>query len=84
MRKVTTTESEIVQFRQDVQTKLRQRVREAIETVLDEELAAALGCEAPQRCKGRRGYRNGSGATPADDGDRHPRHSRAARPAAAG
>ena len=36
MRKVTTTESEIVQFRQDVQTKLRQRVREAIETVLDE------------------------------------------------
>ena len=42
MRKVTTTESEIVQFRQDVQTKLRQRVREAIETVLDEELAAAL------------------------------------------
>ena len=43
MRKVTTTENEIVQFRQDVQTKLRQRVREAIETVLDEELAAALG-----------------------------------------
>ena len=64
MRKVTATESEIVQFRQDVQTKLRQRVREAIETVLDEELAAALGCEAPQRCKGRRGYRNGSEQRP--------------------
>ena len=64
MRKVTTTESEIVQFRQDVQTKLRQRVREAIETVLDEELAAALGCEAYQRCKGRRGYRNGSEQRP--------------------
>ena len=46
MRKITTTESEIVEFRQDVQTTLRQRVREAIETVLDEELAAALGCEA--------------------------------------
>ena len=64
MRKVTTTESEIVQFRQDVQTKLRQRVREAIETVLDEELAAALGCEAYQRCEGRRGYRNGSEQRP--------------------
>ena len=64
MRKVTTTENEIVQFRQDVQTKLRQRVREAIETVLDEELAAALGCEAYQRCKGRRGYRNGSEQRP--------------------
>ena len=64
MRKVTTTESEIVQFRQDVQTKLRQRVREAIETVLDEELAAALGCEASQRCEGRRGYRNGSEQRP--------------------
>ena len=64
MRKVTTTESEIVQFRQDVQTKLRQRVREAIETVLDEELAAALGCEAYQRCKGRCGYRNGSEQRP--------------------
>ena len=64
MRKVTTTESEIVQFRQDVQTKLRQRVREEIETVLDEELAAALGCEAYQRCEGRRGYRNGSEQRP--------------------
>ena len=64
MRKVTTTESEIVQFRQAVQTKLRQRVREAIETVLDEELAAALGCEAYQRCEGRRGYRNGSEQRP--------------------
>ena len=64
MRKVATTESEIVQFRQAVQTKLRQRVREAIETVLDEELAAALGCEAYQRCEGRRGYRNGSEQRP--------------------
>ena len=64
MRKVATTESEIVQFRQDVQTKLRQRVREAIETVLDEELAAALGCEAYQHCEGRRGYRNGSEQRP--------------------
>jgi transposase-like protein len=60
VRKGTTTEAEIVRFRQDIQTKLRQRVREAIETVLDEELADALGCEAYQRSEGRRGYRNGS------------------------
>ena len=32
--------------------------------MLDEELAAALGCEAYQRCKGRRGYRNGSEQRP--------------------
>ena len=83
MRKVTTTESEIVQFRQDVQTKLRQRVREAIETVLDEELAAALGCEAYQ-LRGPTRLPQRVGATPADNGDRHPSNSGAARPAAAG
>jgi transposase-like protein len=60
VRKVTTTESEIVRFRQDIQTRLRQRVREAIETMLDEELAEALGCEAYERSEGRCGYRNGS------------------------
>ena len=49
---ITTTEGQIVQFRQDIQTKLRQRVREAIETVLEEELAEALGCEAYQRSEG--------------------------------
>ena len=46
MKKVTTTEADIVHFRQDIQSKLRARVREAIETVLDKELAEALGCEA--------------------------------------
>jgi transposase-like protein len=60
VQKVTTTEGEVVRFRQDVQTKLRHRVREAIETVLEEELAEALGCAAYQRSEGRRGYRNGS------------------------
>jgi transposase-like protein len=64
VRKVTTTESEIVRFRQDIQSRLRQRVREAIETILDEELAEALGCEAYQRSEGRRGYRNGSEQRP--------------------
>lgn len=64
MRKVTTTEDEIVRFRQDIQSRLRQRVREVIETVLDEELAEALGCEAYERSEGRRGYRNGSELRP--------------------
>lgn len=64
MKKVTTTEAEIVRFRQDIQCKLRQRVREAIEMVLDEELAEALGCEAYERREGRRGYRNGSEQRP--------------------
>lgn len=56
----TTSEGQVVQFRLDIQARLRQRVQEAIEVVLDEELAAALGCEAYQRCEGRRGYRNGA------------------------
>jgi len=63
VKKGTTTEAtaaEIVQFRLDIQSKLRQRVREVIEVVLDEELAEALGCEAYERSEGRRGYRNGS------------------------
>jgi len=60
VKKVTTTEDQVARFRLDIQTKLRQRVREAIETVLEEELAEALGCEAYQRSEGRRGYRNGS------------------------
>ncbi|MCH6555959.1 MAG: transposase [Chloroflexi bacterium] len=64
MKKVTTTEDQVARFRLDIQTKLRQRVREAIETVLDEELAEALGCEAYQRSEGRRGYRNGSEQRP--------------------
>lgn len=60
MRKGTTTEADIVQFRQDIQVKLRRRALEAIETVLEEELAGALGCEAYERSEGRRGYRNGT------------------------
>ena len=60
MKKITTTEGEIVQFREAIQTKLRRRVREAIEGALEEELAEALGCAPYERGGGRRGYRNGS------------------------
>lgn len=64
MKQGTTTEAEIGRFRQDIQSKLRQRVREALEAVLDEELAEALSCEAYERSEGRRGYRHGSGERP--------------------
>lgn len=59
MRKGTTTPDEVTQFRQDFQSKLRMKVREAIEATLDEELAAALGSQWYERSEGRRGYRNG-------------------------
>jgi putative transposase len=55
----TTTPSEMDRFRQDFQTRLRSKVREAIEASLDEELAAALGSERYERSEVRRGYRNG-------------------------
>ena len=40
---------------------LRARVRQAIEAVLEEELAAALGCRAGERTPARAGYRHGAG-----------------------
>ena len=56
----STALSPVLQFRQDLQTKLRDGVRRAIETVLDEELLAALGAAAHERISGRRGYRHGT------------------------
>jgi putative transposase len=44
----------------DLTLALRSRIREAIEAVLDEELAAALGCALSKRSPGRAGYRHGS------------------------
>jgi transposase-like protein len=60
MRKATTTEAEVVRFRQDIQVKLRARVQAAIEVVLEEELEEALGCRSHERTETRRGYRNGA------------------------
>lgn len=56
----STALSPVLQFRQDLQTKLRDGVRRAIEIVLDEELLAALGADAHERTSGRRGYRHGT------------------------
>lgn len=60
MQEITTTWGEIVRFRQGIQERLRMRILEVIEVLLDEELSEALGCEAYQRVEGRRGYRNGA------------------------
>lgn len=59
MQEVTTTKDEAVRFRQDIHDRIRIKTREAIETVLEEELTAALGSEAYERSDDRRGYRNG-------------------------
>jgi transposase-like protein len=60
VQEITTTWREIVRFRQGIQERLRLRILEVIEVLLDEELSEALGCEAYQRVEGRRGYRNGA------------------------
>jgi transposase-like protein len=60
MDKSTKQQAEAARFRQDIQTLLRTRVREAIEITLEEELAEALGCGRYERSGERRGYRNGT------------------------
>lgn len=57
--KTTTTEGDVLSFRQDVEQKLRGRIRDTIEAMLAEELDAALGCVRHERTGERRGYRNG-------------------------
>jgi hypothetical protein len=49
-----------VDVRQDIQARLRERVREAIEATLDEELTAALGSVRHERTVVRRAYRHGA------------------------
>ena len=60
MQDSSTALSPVLQFRQDLQAKLREGVRRAIETVLEEELLTALGAETHERTSGRRGYRHGT------------------------
>jgi len=56
----------VLQFRQDLETQLRQQVREAIETVLQAKLTEALGSARHERSERRAGYRHGhwSGPSP--------------------
>ena len=61
MKKPTTITSESVsEYREFIELRLRKRVLEAIEVVIDEELDQALGCRAYERSEERRGYRNGT------------------------
>lgn len=55
-----TTARSVLPFHQDIQARLRDQIREAIETVLEEELLAALGSGRHERTAGRRGYRHGT------------------------
>ena len=57
MQDSSTALSPVRQFRQDLQATLRDGVRRAIETVLEEELLVALGADAHERTTGRHGYR---------------------------
>jgi putative transposase len=50
----------VLQFCQDLETQLRQQVREAIGTVLEGELTAALGSMRHERTERREGYRHGA------------------------
>jgi len=59
MPEITTPDSGLVAFRQDVHKLLRRRVLEAMEIVLEEELSEALGSTRYERSESRRGYRNG-------------------------
>lgn len=60
MQDSSTTAGSVLQFRQDLLAKLRDGVRRAIETVLEEELLGALGADAHERTASRRGYRHGT------------------------
>ena len=60
MPKGSTEERRVVAFRQEIRTLLRQRLTETVETVVEEELAAAIGSSWHERSESRRGYRNGS------------------------
>lgn len=60
MQDSSTDVTTVVQFRRDIQRRLRDRVREAIEAVLQEELAETLGSGRHERTAGRAGYRHGA------------------------
>ena len=64
MQDSSTAVGSVLQFRQDLLTKLRDGVRRAIETVLEEELLSALGADAHERTAGRQGWARRSETRP--------------------
>ena len=80
MKKPTTISKESVsEYREFVQLRLRKRVLEAIEIVLEEEVDQALGCRSYERAEDRCGYRNGAETrrVTTSVGNREPRVPRA-------
>jgi len=59
MTEGTTGEADVLRLRQELSGLLRRKVLEAVEAVLEEELAEALGTGRYERSVARRGYRNG-------------------------
>ncbi len=59
MTKGITEEADIIRLRANIGQQLRRRVLEAVELVLEEELAEALGSQRYERSEDRAGYRNG-------------------------
>src|ERR1700680_3343501 len=57
MKEATT--GQVLEFRRRIRDLLRERVLEAVEVVLAEELSQALGSVRYERTPGRRGHRNG-------------------------
>ena len=60
MQESSTTVATILQFRQELERQLRDQIRQAVEVILDEELAAVLGSGHHERTEARRGYRHGT------------------------
>ena len=60
MQESSTTVATILQFRQEVERQLRDQIHQAVEVVLDEELAAALGSGRHERTEAWRSYRHGT------------------------
>lgn len=54
------THAHVVAFPNDLTQQIRLRIREALEVVLEDELASALGAARSERIATRVGYRNGS------------------------
>ncbi len=59
MTKRITEEADVIRLRASIGQQLRRRVLEAVELVLEEELAEALGTKRYERSEDRAGYRNG-------------------------
>jgi transposase-like protein len=56
----STVQGQVIAFRREMRQMLQDRLKGAVEALLEEELAGVLGSRWYERTDGRRGYRNGS------------------------